>query len=216
MLNLSNISGPPPAVNVAPAPSFRPGGDLGFGAFSCRVRAIVNVRYALPAAALAFVLTAGPALARPYLMLFADDTGFKALDLGGIDRTQEGQVEVTLIEAPLAGAPVNGKLAPLIERRVQVSCAEPQSRLVAITYADGQEKPMSQEPVSGGWRPFGQDPLGPEVQAAACQRKYRQQAVSRFLNLGEILANFQAAHARAKPEPIPEKDRLDRAYKNGR
>jgi hypothetical protein len=174
----------------------------------------VKVRYALLAAVL--VLTAGPAFARPYLMLYADDAGFKALDLGGMDRTQSGQVEVTLIEAPLAGAPVNGRLAPLIERRVQVSCGQPTSRLISTAYVDGQENQMGSDPISGAWRPFGPDPLGPQVQAAACERKYRQQAVSRFLNLGEILANYQAAHARAKPEPIPEKDRLDRAYRNGR
>lgn len=178
----------------------------------------MKVRYALLAAALAPILTlaAGPALARPYLMLYADDTGFKALDMGGMDRTQEGQVEVMLIEAPLAGVAVNGKLAPLIERRVQVSCGQALSRLISMTYVDGQENQMGLDPVSDVWRSFDEDPIGKTVQAAACERKYRQQAVSRFLNLGEILANYQAAHARAKPEPIPEKDQLDRLYKNRR
>ena len=53
------------------------------------------------------------------------------------------------------------------------------------------------------------------VQAAACRREYSQQLVSRYLNLGEILANFQAAHAKAAPEPPTEKELQDRKFRNG-
>ncbi len=166
--------------------------------------------------ALAALCLAAPAAARPYLMLYADDRGFKALDLGGIDRGQPGQVEVTLIEAPLAGAPVDGKLAPLIERRVQISCLEDVWRWATVSYLDGREQVMSKEDPQDEWRPFAGDELAPTIKSAACQRVYRQQAVSRFLNLGEILANYQAAHARGKPEPPTEKELTTRAYNNGR
>jgi hypothetical protein len=175
----------------------------------------VNVRIALLAFA-GLALLAGPAAARPYLMLYADDQGFKAMDLGGIDRAQPGRVEVTLIEAPLGGAPVDGKLAPLIQRRVQVSCLEDRWRQVAQTYLDGREAVMAKQDTQDDWRPFGSDETAPVIKTAACQRVYRQQAVSRYLNLGEILANYQAAHAKAKPQPLTEKEITDRAYRNGR
>src|SRR6185312_5299120 len=74
------------------------------------------------------VLLAQPAQARPYLMLDADDHGFKALDLGGIGRSQSDEAQATLIEAPLGGVMTDGKLAPLIERRVEVDCGQPRWR----------------------------------------------------------------------------------------
>ena len=76
-------------------------------------------------AGLAAAVLALPAEARPYLMVDADDHGFKALDLGAINRSQPDQVQATLIEAPLAGVMIQGRLAPLVERRVEVDCSRP-------------------------------------------------------------------------------------------
>jgi len=165
--------------------------------------------------AAAVTLVAIPAAARPYLMLDAGDQGFKALDLGGIDRGQTGLAQATVIEAPLAGATVEGKLAPLIERRVEIDCAQPRWRVVSVTYVDGQERPMGKDEAGEPWSGFAAGDLGSTVQAAACRRQYRQQAVSRYFNLGEILANYQAAHAKAAPEPRSEKDLLAQRFRNG-
>ena len=65
------------------------------------------------------------------------------------------------------------------------------------------------------WTAFGADESTATVKDAACRRQYRPQAVSRYLNLGEILANYQAAHARAAPEPPTAKELQDRAFRNG-
>jgi hypothetical protein len=167
------------------------------------------------AAGLAAVLLALPAQARPYLMLDADEHGFTALDLGGIDRSQAGQTRATLIDAPLAGVMTQGKLAPLVERRVEVDCGEPRWRVLSTAWLDGKEQAIGQDQTAQDWTAFGQDGLGQAVQAAACRREYRQQLVSRFLNLGEILANYQAAHAKAAPEPMTAKELQDRKFKNG-
>lgn len=168
---------------------------------------------------LAFILAgalgaAQPAAARPYLMLDADDHGFEALDLGGVDRSVAGVAKATVIQAPLAGAEIDGKLAPLVERRVDVDCAGRRWRVESTTYVDGQERVMGTGEGEGAWTAFGGDGIAPAVQAAACRREYRQQSVSRYFNIGEILANYQAAHAEAKPEPPTEKELLDRQFKN--
>ena len=165
-------------------------------------------------AGLAAVLLALPAAARPYLMLDADDHGFSALDLGGIDRSLTGVAQATVIQAPLAGVEIDGRLAPLVERRVEIDCARPWWRVMSTAYADGQERTMGEDRSDQAWAAFSNDDLGATVQAAVCRREYRQQAVSRFLNLGEILSNYQAAHARATPEPPTEKELLDRRFKN--
>jgi hypothetical protein len=166
-------------------------------------------------AGLAAAALALPAQARPYLMLDADDHGFKALDLGGIDRSQTDQVQATLIEAPLAGVTIEGRLAPLVERRVQVDCSQPRWRFLSTAWLDGKEQALGQERAAQDWTAFGQDDLGPAVQAAACRREYKQTLVSRYLNLGEILANYQAAHAKAAPEPRTEKELQARKFANG-
>lgn len=163
---------------------------------------------------LAIALLALPAAARPYLMLDADDQGFSALDLGGIDRSLTGVAQATVIQAPLAGVEIDGRLAPLVERRVEIDCARPWWRVMSTSYADGQERTMGKDQGDQAWAAFSDDDLGATVQAAVCRREYRQQAVSRFLNLGEILANYQAAHAKATPEPPTEKDLLDRRFRN--
>jgi hypothetical protein len=159
-------------------------------------------------------LFALPAAAHPYLMLNADDHGFRALDLGGMDRSRTGQVQATVIDAPLAGVQAKGVLAPLVEQRVEIDCATSQWRMVSTTFLDGQEKSLASEIEDGAWEPFGADEIGPTVQAAACRREYRQQAVSRYLKLGEILASYQAAHAKAATEPQTEKELLDRKFRN--
>jgi hypothetical protein len=166
-------------------------------------------------AGLAAAVLALPAQARPYLMLNADDRGFEALDLGGIDRSQPDQVQATLIEAPLAGVAIEGGLAPLVERRVAVDCGRPRWRVLSTAWLDGKEQAIGQEQTSKDWTAFGKDDLGPVVQAAACRREYRQQLVSRYLNLGEILANYQAAHAKAASEPPTEKELQARKFQNG-
>jgi hypothetical protein len=163
----------------------------------------------------AAVLLAQPALARPYLMLDADDHGFKALDLGGIARGQSSVAQATLIEAPLAGVTANGKLAPLVEHRIEVDCGQSRWRVLSTAWLDGKEQALGQDPTTQDWAAFGQDGVGPAVQAAACRREYRQQLVSRYLNLGEILANYQAAHAKAAPEPPTQKELQDRRFRNG-
>ena len=163
----------------------------------------------------AAAILAQPALARPYLMLDADDHGFKALDLGGIDRGQPNQAQATLIEAPLAGVMTQGRLAPLVERRVEVDCSQPRWRVLSTAWLDGKEQAFGRDQTAQDWAAFGQDSVGPMVQAAACRREYSQQLVSRYLNLGEILANFQAAHAKAAPEPPTEKELQDRKFRNG-
>jgi hypothetical protein len=166
-------------------------------------------------AGLAVLAMGLPAQARPYLMLDADDHGFKALDLGGIDRSQPDRVQATLIEAPLAGVTVAGKLAPLIERRVEVDCSQARWRFLSTAWLDGKEQALGQEQTAEDWQAYGQDDIGSVVQAAACRREYRQQLVSRYLNLGEILANYQAAHAKAAPEPRTAKELQARKFANG-
>jgi hypothetical protein len=166
-------------------------------------------------AGLAAALTALPAAARPYLMLNADDHGFQALDLGGIGRSQPGLAQATLIDAPLAGVMTGGKLAPLVERRVEIDCAQPRWRVLSTAWLDGKEQTLGQDQTAQAWAAFGQDALAPLVQAAACRAEYKQTLVSRYLNLGEIVANYQAAHAKAAPEPLTEKEIQARKFRNG-
>jgi hypothetical protein len=164
---------------------------------------------------LAAAVLAPPAQARPYLMLDADDHGFKALDLGGVDHSQPNAAQATLVEAPLGGVMTDGKLAPLIERRVEVDCGQRRWRVLSTAWLDGKEQALGRDQTAEDWTAFGQDDVGPAVQAAVCRREYKQALVSRYLNLGEILANFQAAHAKAAPEPMTAKELQDRKFKNG-
>jgi hypothetical protein len=163
----------------------------------------------------ALTLMAAPAQARPYLMLSADERGFEALDLGGVERSPTGLAQATVIDAPLTGVMTAGKLAPLVERRIEIDCAQPRWRVLSTAWLDGKEQALGQDPTPRTWAAFGADDSGPTVQAAACRREYKAALVSRFLNLGEILANFQAAHAKAAPEPLTAKELQDRKFKNG-
>lgn len=158
---------------------------------------------------------AAPAQARPYLMLTADDRGFTALDLGGLDRSRPGLVQATLIEAPLAGVSAGGKLAALVERRVEIDCTAPRWRVLSTAWLDGKEQPLVQDNSTLDWKSFAGDDAAPTAQVAACRREYRQALVSRYLNLGEIVANYQAAHAKAAPEPLTQKELNDRQFRNG-
>jgi hypothetical protein len=174
------------------------------------------MRLSLTVLAASLALIALPARARPYLLLNADDRGFQALDLGGIDRSQPGTVQAVLIDAPLAGIPVDNRLAPLAERRIEVDCAGAWWRVRSVAYVDGKEQPMGADDATGEWTPITGDDIAAAVQAAVCQRRYNQAMVSRYFNLGQILANFQSAHSKAAPEPQTEKDLLARRYRNGR
>ena len=164
---------------------------------------------------LAIAATAPSAQARPYLMLNADEHGFQALDLGGLDRSQPGVVQATLIEAPLAGVRAGGTLAALVERRVEIDCSQPRQRVLSTAWLDGKEQPLASDHTAEAWAAFGQDEVAPAVQAAACRREFNQALVSRYLNLGEVVANYQAAHAKAAPEPMTAKELQDRKFKNG-
>ncbi len=161
-------------------------------------------------------LAALPAQARPYLMLNADDRGFQVLDLGAIDRSQPGTALALLIDAPLAGAPVGERLAPMVERRIEVDCTLARWRVLSVAYVDGQEQVMSRDGAAGTWRPTAGDEILTAAQDAACRRQFNPAKVSRYLNIGQILANYQSAHAKAAPEPQTEKELLDRRYRNGR
>ena len=161
-------------------------------------------------------LAALPAQARPYLMLNVDDRGFQALDLGGIDRSQPGPVQALMIDAPLAGITVGDRLAPLAERRIEVDCAGSWWRVRSAAYVDGQEQTLGRDDEAGEWTPTQGDDVAQAVQAALCKRSYNPAMVSRYFNLGQILANFQSAHAKAAPEPQTEQDLLARRYRNGR
>ena len=174
------------------------------------------MRPSLTLLAAGVALLALPAQARPYLMLNADDRGFQALDLGVIDRSQPGTVQAILIDAPLAGIPVNDRLAPLAERRIEVDCARTRWRVRSVAYVDGAEQAMGQDGKAGEWTPTTGDDIAAAVQAAVCQRQYNQAMVSRYFNLGQILANYQSAHSKAAPEPQTENDLLARRFGNGR
>jgi hypothetical protein len=167
------------------------------------------------AAALIGVLAAGEAAqARPYLMLFADNKGFTALDLGDMTKTGD-QAEATVIRAPLDGAPYGAGKADLIKTRMQLDCAGGRWRTASTTYSDAHETVLGNDPGSGAWSPLAADPVGPTVRGAACQTKFVQQSVSRDLNLGEILAHYRRAWGRAQAEPLTEKQLEDQRYKTG-
>jgi hypothetical protein len=151
-------------------------------------------------------LAATPALARPYLMLSADPKGFQALDLGDITHQGLASAEVTLIDAPLAGAPfADNKLAALVKRRMAVDCQAPRWRVLSASYTDSHEAVLASDPSPRDWQAYDAgDLVAPVVQDAACLNRYAQQMVSRYLNIGEIFANYQRAWGKAAPEPLTE------------
>ena len=167
-------------------------------------------------ATFAAMALASTAQARPYLMLSADDRGFEALDLGDV-RPNGDVAQATLILAPLAGAPYSDKLAPLVKQKIEVACEVRRWRVVSADYTDAREVLLAHDPNAGDWSDFGQDDaLKSLVQNAACRKLYSQNLVSRYLNLGEILAGYQAAHSKAMPEPKTEQQLLAERAKAGR
>jgi hypothetical protein len=167
------------------------------------------------AAALA-ALAALPAQARPYLMLSSDEHGFEAMDLGNVRHDGIATAEATLITAPLAGAPYEGdKLAPVVERRVTVDCTSRRWRVTSTTWTDSHEVMLSSDQTVEDWRPFDDDDLiGPQVQDAACLSRFKQQLVSRYLNLGEIFTNYQRAWGRTAPETLTETQLLQQKFRD--
>lgn len=163
-----------------------------------------------------FAMTMASAVqARPYLMLYADDKGFTALDLGDIHA--DGDVaQATLILAPLAGAPYSDKVAPLIKQKVEVACAANRWRVVSADYADAREVVLAHDGNGSAWTDFDKDDVKSLVQNAACRKLYAQNLVSRHLNIGEILAGYQAAHGKAAPEPKTEQQQLAERAKAAR
>lgn len=155
------------------------------------------------------------AQARPYLMLAADNQGFKALDLGDIHQEGIDTAQATLITAPLAGAPYGDKRAALMKQRVEFECDGERWRVLSVTYADAKDAALASEPADGGWRPSSGDSALAVSRDAACLRRYRQAMVSRDLNLGDIVANYHKAWSAPAPQPMTEKQLLKRNYDAG-
>jgi hypothetical protein len=124
------------------------------------------------------------------------------------------RVQATLFWAPLAGAPYGDKVAPLVKERIEVDCHTPRWRILGSTYADAHETVLARAETTQEWQSFDDDPAAPLAQAALCRRQFRQAAVSRFLNVGEILANYQAAHGAGVPQPKTRKQLLAERFKN--
>lgn len=124
------------------------------------------------------------------------------------------RVEATLISAPLAGAPYGDKLAPMVKQRVEFDCHEPRWRMLSRAYTDAHEVLLGTAAVTQEWQDFGDDPAASLAQAALCKHQFRQAAVSRFLNVGEILANYQAAHGAGVPQPKTREQLLAEHFKN--
>jgi hypothetical protein len=176
----------------------------------------MHAKSLLLAAAFA-LLCAGSVQARPYLMLSADSRGFQAMDLSGVRHDGVDSAEATLITAPLTGAPDGGgdKLAPLVETRVTVDCAKPRWKVTSTAWTDAKEVVLSSDPSGRDWTTYAPDDLvWPKVQDAACLNRFTQQMVSRTLNLGQILANYQRAWGKTAPEPLTDDQLQKQKYQN--
>jgi hypothetical protein len=157
---------------------------------------------------LAGVLTGALAVqaqARPYLMLAADRTGFKALDLGDIHQQGIDTAQATVISAPLAGAAFGDKRAALMKQRVEFECLGERWRLMSVIYADAKEAPLGSENEVSAWQPLEGDPLLIAAKDAACLRRFKASLVSRDLNLGDIVIRYHKAWGPAAPEPMTER-----------
>jgi hypothetical protein len=178
----------------------------------------MNLRLMI-AAGLALVLAmsvmAPGAQARPYLMLAADNQGFKALDLGDIHADGIDTAQATLITAPLAGAPYGDRRAALMKQRVEFDCQAERWRVISVTYSDAKDAALANGEADGGWRPTADDSALAVSKDAACLRRYRQTMVSRDLNLGDIVANYHRAWSQAASEPMTEKQLLQRRFDAG-
>jgi hypothetical protein len=175
-----------------------------------RLMTVAGLALGLAASALA-----SGAQARPYLMLSADNQGFRALDLGDIHAEGIDTAQATLITAPLAGAPYGDKRAALMKQRIEFDCQGERWRVLSVAYADAKDSALADEPANGGWQATAGDPALTVSKDAACLRRYRQAMVSRDLNLGDIVANYHKAWSQAAPEPMTEKQLLQRGFEAG-
>ena len=174
----------------------------------------MNLRLIGAAGVAAVGLVATQAQARPYLMLAADNTGFVAMDLGGIRQDDIDTAQVTVISAPLAGAPYGDKLAALKKERVEFECQGERWRVLAVSYADGKDKELASDPTAvSEWRSLPDNSFLIPARDAGCLRRYRQTMVSRDLNLGEIVANFHKAWSPPASQPLTEKQRIEQRFK---
>jgi hypothetical protein len=160
----------------------------------------------------ALAALAGQADARPYLMVAADNTGFTALDLGNIVQQGIDTAQVTLISAPLAGAPYADKVAALKMDRLEFECVGDRYRLVSATYTDAKEVEVALDRNGAPWAAVGDDPTLITARDAACLRRYKANLVSRDLNLGEIVANYHRAWSPPASEPPTELDLIKRKW----
>ncbi len=166
------------------------------------------------AAALA-ILTAAlapRAQARPYLMLSADRTGFKAMDLGDIHQQGVDSAQATVIAAPLAGVAYGDKRAALMKQRVEFQCLGDRWRLISVIYADAKEVQLASDAETSAWQPLEGDPLLLAAKDAACLRRFKASLVSRDLNLGDIVVNYHKAWGTAAAEPLTEREAQKRLY----
>jgi hypothetical protein len=172
----------------------------------------MNGKLAAMAALAAGLAMASQARARPYLMLTADEQGFKALDLGDIHQEGIDTAQVTLISAPLAGARVGDKVAALMKERLEFECQGERWRVLSVGYADAKDVALASDPAASAWRPVAADPLLESSKDAACLRRYKQTLVSRNLNLGDIVSNYHKAWGPAAPEPLTREQLLKQRF----
>jgi hypothetical protein len=173
------------------------------------------IRKSINAALLAGALAGVPiaqALARPYLMLAADKTGFKALDLGDIHQQGIDSAQATVISAPLAGATYQDKQAALLKQRVEFECLGDRWRLMSVVYADAKDVTLASDPQVSAWQPLEGDPLLLAAKDAACLRRFKANLVSRDLNLGDIVSNYHKAWGQAAAEPMTERQAQKRLF----
>jgi hypothetical protein len=152
------------------------------------------------------------AQARPYLMLSADRTGFKAMDLGDIHQQGVDSAQATVIAAPLAGVAYGDKRAALMKQRVEFQCLGDRWRLISVIYADAKEVQLASDAETSAWQPLEGDPLLLAAKDAACLRRFKASLVSRDLNLGDIVVNYHKAWGTAAAEPLTEREAQKRLY----
>jgi hypothetical protein len=168
-----------------------------------------------PAAAIALMMAlaaASSTQARPYLMLAADNQGFKALDLGDVRLEGVDTAQITLIDAPLAGVRFGDKVAALMKQRLEFECQGGRWRTLSVSYADAKEAVMGAESIPSAWRQISGDLLLTPAKDAACLRRYNQTLVSRNLNLSDIVINYHKAWGPAAAEPLTRQQRLKQQF----
>lgn len=161
------------------------------------------------------VLAASPVQARPYLMLAADNKGFKALDLGDIRQEGVETAQITVIDAPLAGVSIGDKVAAVMRRRLEFDCQGARWRSLSVSYADAKDVAMGAEATQTEWQAVDGSPLLAPAKEAACLRRYNQARVSRNLNLGDIVTSYHKAWGPAAPEPLTRQQQFKERFDAG-